>query len=255
MSFVVAIPSYKRAETLKAKTLPLLARQRIEPKAITVFVADEQEEKEYRAKLARGTYGAIVVGKLGIVHQRNFILDHYPAGERVLSIDDDIMQISYAVNKQLVECHDLIGVAESGFEHCTKVGARLWGMYPVHNAYFMKAKVTYDLKFVIASLCGYINTPGDSPLRVSVAGGKEDVERTCRCYAADGTVVRLNHVAMMQRYRSEPGGLQTEGMRSDADIIAAAHRLVELFPHFCKMNDRKKTGIADVVLRDTRRKG
>lgn len=251
MSFRVAIPSYKRAETLRMKTLSLLQRYAIDPKSITVFVANKDEEKLYRAALPKDMYGELVVGVLGIANQRNFMLDHFDDGEKILSIDDDIMNVSYAVKEtnSLVECDDFSALVETGFAHCAKSGARLWGLYPVHNAYFMKPTISYDLKFVIGCLCGYINQRGESPLRVTLPD-KDDVERTCRCYEADERVVRINYASAHQKYLKEPGGLQE--IRTDEFIFDIVKRLLEMFPHFCTVNRAKKGGVADVVLRDRR---
>ena len=40
--YVVAIPSYKRPNTLKTKTLRLLEHYEIDPKKVKIFVANEE---------------------------------------------------------------------------------------------------------------------------------------------------------------------------------------------------------------------
>ncbi len=252
MNFFVAIPSYQRAETLRDKTLSLLQRYGIDPGVITVFVADKEEAARYRDVLRLGTYSRIVVGQLGITAQRNFMLDYFPDGASVLSIDDDITGVSFSAGPtQLEPCSDLKNLANEAFAVCRRTGARLWGLYPVANPYFMKQSVSTDLKFIIGCFHGYINQGGASPLRVTLHD-KDDVERTCNCYLADGTVVRFNNFVSHQKYLKEKGGLQS--VRTDDSIRAAAARLIELFPDLCTLNTAKKGGVADVKLRDRRKR-
>ena len=57
MDYKIAIPSYKRAETIKKKTLKLLSNYNIDPERIKVFVADKKEYNEYKKSLALCDYG------------------------------------------------------------------------------------------------------------------------------------------------------------------------------------------------------
>ena len=55
--YIVAIPSYKRAETLRDKTLKVLQEHKIPADRIHVFVATPEEKERYAATLEAGTYG------------------------------------------------------------------------------------------------------------------------------------------------------------------------------------------------------
>ena len=90
--YVIAIPSYKRTETLKEKTLATLKKYKIEPSKIHIFVADKDEEKAYKEALPNGSYGKIVVGIKGIKEIRNFITDYFPIGKKIICMDDDIKE-------------------------------------------------------------------------------------------------------------------------------------------------------------------
>ena len=46
-NYKVAIPSYKRATTLRDKTLKVLQEHKISPSKIHIFVADKKQKKEY----------------------------------------------------------------------------------------------------------------------------------------------------------------------------------------------------------------
>ena len=250
MNFELAIPSYKRAVTLREKTLKVLQGcTDIDPKRITVFVADDNEKREYTRELDRVTYGKIVVGVPGMGAIRNYVQRHYPEGQAVLHIDDDIAALQVRVTeKQLAPFHELGSFAGDAFDVCRRVGARLWGIYPVNNPYFMKATVSTDLKYVIGSMWGSINTH-DDVLTVSL-DDKEDFERTLKCYAKDGVVVRFNHVTCKSNYYGEPGGMQVE--RTEERVLKSARALVARYPHLCTLNLGKKSGHAEVRLRDSR---
>ena len=45
--YVVAIPSYKRPETLRTKTLKVLQDYNIDPTRIYIFVADDEQKEIY----------------------------------------------------------------------------------------------------------------------------------------------------------------------------------------------------------------
>ena len=64
--YQVAIPSYKRPETLKKRSLKILQDNNIDPKKIHIFVANKQQKNEYENSIPKESYNKIVVGKPGI---------------------------------------------------------------------------------------------------------------------------------------------------------------------------------------------
>ena len=94
IDYQIAIPSYKRSETIKKKTLKVLAEYDIPPERVTVFVANEEELEAYTKSLSEHQYGGnIVVGVPTIGKQRNFIEKYYPEGTRLMMFDDDIKRV------------------------------------------------------------------------------------------------------------------------------------------------------------------
>ena len=91
--YVVAIPTYKRYDEITTKTLPTLKRGKVDKKRIYVFVANKTEEKLYREKMDPDTYHKIVVGKKGLVPQRRYISQYFPAGKKIVSMDDDVQNM------------------------------------------------------------------------------------------------------------------------------------------------------------------
>jgi hypothetical protein len=47
IEYVIAIPSYKRAQVLQSKTMTVLASYNIDPKLIYIFVASKEEYDIY----------------------------------------------------------------------------------------------------------------------------------------------------------------------------------------------------------------
>ena len=88
--YIVAIPSYKRAETLRDKTLKVLKDHKIPAEKIHVFVATPEEKERYQSLLEAGTYGKLIVAIPGMAAVRNFITEHYPVGQQIVNMDDDI---------------------------------------------------------------------------------------------------------------------------------------------------------------------
>jgi len=251
--YEIAIPSYKRPETLRDKTLEVLKRYRIPSQKITVFVANKEQEKLYKDTLKPGTYGKLVVGVKGMGAIRNYITEYYPIGTPIVNIDDDIKGfLEYDASKPRKEkpLRSLLAVIKTAFSECDKAGAHLWGVYPVANGFFMKPKVSTDLRYIIGSFWGCIN-PGIKAVKITL-DDKEDYQRSILYYKADDAVVRLNMVAPISSYYKEPGGMQEE--RTKERVEESARWIVKTYPDFAVLNPSKKSGYMEVKLKDKREK-
>lgn len=251
--YVIAIPSYKRAETLRDKTLKILKEYHIDLKKVHVFVANKEEEEIYKKTLEPGTYGKIIVGVPKIGPQRNFIKDYFPVGKAFVSMDDDItgfIEYDEKAKRHEKKLGNLEAVIQRGFAECKKHGLRLWGIYPTANGYFMSDKVDTDLRYIIACFCGMFNpgTKGPKGIKLELEGDKEDYEHSIRFYIADGGVIRLRFVAPKTAYYTEKGGLQE--FRTKKTIMDGAKWIVKHFPDYATLNLTKKSGKPEIRLRD-----
>jgi hypothetical protein len=250
MDYTVVIPSYKRAETCRDKTLAVLKEYNIPSSQIVVIVANSEEEKIYKDTLDPSTYKEIRVGVPGLVDVRNWIFKNFPKGDKLVSCDDDLRSfIEYTPNTKRHEqrLRSLKGVIERGFSECEKAKCDLWGVYPSANGFFMKPTVTTDLKFIVGSFWGCINPGKDIMLERSE---KDDYERSIRFYLKDGAVVRLNFVSPKTAYYKEPGGMQTRKRLRFQQ--AAVKALVKKYPEFVKVNPGRKSGFPEIRLADRR---
>lgn len=247
----IAVPSYKRAEICRDKTLTTLRTLAVPPEKITIFVADSGEYVRYRNVLEEGTYGKIVMAEPGMGAVRRFIQTHYAEGEHVVSIDDDIAGFYRKVNDKRylpllpAEFQTMVRL---GFWSCKQAECRLWGIYPVLNALFMKRRVRVGLTYIVGAFWGCINTH-DPDLYVTL-DDKEDFERTLKFFQKDGAVVRLEAYSLKTAYYTTPGGMQET--RTAERIDQSARMLVERYPMLAKLNLAKKSGHTEVRLIDPR---
>ena len=209
IDYAIAIPSYKRTETIKKKTLKVLESYNIDPKKITIFVANDEEYKAYSNSLKDTPYNNLVIGVPTIGAQRNFIERWYPEGTNLMMFDDDIEEVQKKISEQkLGRVEDLENeIILKGFEECQKVGAKTFGIYAAANAYFMKERIYTKLCYIIASMFGVIVQHNDDLIRVTNHG--EDYEYSIRQYILNGSVVRFDNYTVKSKYYGEEGGLQT----------------------------------------------
>jgi len=232
--YVIAIPSYKRVETLKEKTLATLAKYKIPPSKIYIFVANKEEEAAYKAGLDPDTYAKILVGVPKIGPQRMFIMRYFPVGKPLVQIDDDVSAfIEYDAKAKRHErpLRDLDATIRRGFKLCKEVGSSCWGIYPTANGFFMKPGHTTDLRFLIGVMTGCFN-PG-AAFKLHCESFKEDYERTLKFYKRDGCIVRMNDVAPKTSYYTEKGG--AEEFRDWKPMEAEAKWLEAEFPGLVKL--------------------
>lgn len=249
MRYAIGIPTYRRTGTIQKATLAFLKRHSVPRESITLFVADEEEAEQYRENVQRELYGEIVVGVPGIGPQRNFMQTWYPEGTRLLSIDDDIYDVVERVDaKHTRPIPSLTSLLDLGFAAAEKARTGLWGVYPVHNPYFMKPKVTTDLRYIIGYFMGIV-VSHDAALTRTVED-KEDFEASILYYIKYGSVVRLNWITAKTNCYKEPGGMQET--RTEQRVEAHARVLLEKYPLFCEYNPRRKTHF-EIRLRDKSR--
>ena len=249
--YAVAIPSYKREETLKKKTLAVLKKYGIPASKIYIFVADKEEEERYRNALDRNSYAKIVVGEKGVAPVRNFITGYFPIGKKLLCCDDDISSfLEYDESNKRHErpLRSLQTIIRQGFDACAKHGCRMWGIYATPNGFFMKPTISTDLKFIVGTCFGILN-PGLKELTLPISE-KDDYYRSLRMYELDGCVVRMNYVAPKTAYYKEPGGMQSDPERKAKQEKAVEYLLKE-YPDWVKRNPTRKSGYPEIRIRDS----
>ena len=259
--YVIAIPSYKRQDTLKNKTMKLLERYKVPKKRVYIFVADNSQKNIYQDTLDKNCYNKIIVGKPGIKHIRNFMANYFPEGKRIVYLDDDINKLWRCVSKndpknkkdnKLIELESLHKFICDAFKLSKKTGYRNWGPYPIENPFFMKptmrdnSHVSTDLKFVMGGFNGVTN---DRKAELRTISDKEDYERTIKYYLADGGVLRFNNISCSTRCYKGMGGIQATRKAEDSRINAM--KLIKNYPNLVRINNNRKSGFVEIRLRDS----
>ena len=251
--YQIAIPSYHRDKTIVGKTLAFLERQSIDPKRVTIFVADESERKKYQKALVDNPYQTIVVAAPGIKEVRNFMWEHYPEGTPVVFMDDDVGDVKILDTSQSLKPVDDLytDVISTGFNSMRENHAYLWGLYSVANAGFMsglineedddesvKERISVGNWFIAGVFYGAI-IRHDPKLLVHNAD-KEDYERSVLHFIKDGRVVRLDFATTdTEAYRGAGGLVDQRTLKSSHQ---SAEYMIQTYPKYVRDMGTRKSG-------------
>lgn len=238
MDWIITIPSYKRPEQLRKKTLKTLQDGGIDMSRVTVFLANHEEAVAY------GTLPVnTVVGVPGLAAQRQFIHDHYPVGQLIVMIDDDITAIKRKQGNKTVPVTDITKLFDEAFE--LMGDANIWGVYALSKAMFMQDTVTRDCRYIVGALYGIRNT-WDDCRKLQFGDNQEDKERTMRYWDADGQVVRLNYICPITKYFGT-GGMESTTRKAETEHWTRV--LADTWPAHLKRLYKDKCGIWDLRFR------
>ena len=232
MNYIVALPSYKRPDGLKHKTMALLERHNIDKNRIHIFVSDSEQESIYHAAFLDYK---IIVGCAGLMNVRNYITTLYPDDTPILFMDDDIDELYELKDKKLIVLRDLDILIQSGFESCRVNDRKMWGIYPVKNGFWMSHKVTTDYKFCIGHMYGVLN---QKDRLLELGDYKEDYQRTLTYCKTDGGVVRFNNICAKTKMGAK-GGLDTAVKNRIEKNKQISTILVQLYPDCVRLNTRR----------------
>jgi len=245
--YVIAIPSYKRPNVIIDKSLKMLKTGGVPASKIVIFVANEEEHADYLESVPKDLYGKIVVGVKGITNQRKFIINYFPEGKCIVSIDDDVEQVEKMNGpNKLVKIKNVDAFFKAAFQELKKNGLYIWGIYPVRNPFFMKPNVSTSLKFIIGTMYGFINRHDRNLEPSSQIKEKEDVEQSILYYLKDGGVLRYNNTTIKTKFHSE-GGLGKKTAERFDNNEKAAEYLNKTYPDLVSIFHRK-SGMAEIRL-------
>lgn len=246
MSFVVAVPTFRRTGILAKKTLAYLDRSGIAPEAIHVLVADDAELAAYTAVLDPGYRVAVTAP--GLRESRRVAQETlFEEGQRILWLDDDVDALVRRVNgKTVEEVTNLEETVEEAFHVCSSAGAHLWGVYPTANAFYMTPRVRSDLRHIVGAFYGVVNRRDPALLGLEFGDAKEDYERSLRHFERDLAVIRFEYLAVKTSYyRGDSGGITD---RTPDTVEENVQGLLARWPGWVKRNPRRKSGYPEILI-------
>jgi hypothetical protein len=230
--FYFGIPSYKRGH--EQLTLKYLNKLGYHPRQIIISTQTEEDYAEYQRKYGKDC--TVIYGQGNCVgDNRNNILQFLEKGVNIVMLDDDIKSLQKLTNGKLKDIdtkEELDNFIENAFDYCKVNRARIWGVYPVNNAYFMKASI--DKKnILIGCVLGLKNEfLFDSKFRT-----KEDYELCCREITNGYNCIRFNNVTANAKHKTNAGGCKDDWKfeinKKCADM------LIQKYPKLIKRNTKK----------------
>lgn len=221
---VIAIRTYGRIDTIEAQTLNVVKDLGY---PIYIFCGTD-EIKAYRKKFSKEGY-KIRDGKgpQGLVKANEAIFNFFNINQKILLCDDDLKAFWEEEDGKLVK-GNLNEYIEKGFNICEEHNFKLFGFYPVKNAYFMKGRkeITKGLNFCVGGMNGIIN---DKQL-INTTSLKEDYERSIQHYIKYGGSIRFNKVHIEHGLYTKTGGLSN--MRTQDKMKEECDYLLEKYPQY-----------------------
>ena len=227
--------TYNRVERCYKKTLSVLKENNIPSSIINLVVHNKEQAELYRQGIPKEYYNKILITNenKGIYGQMNWVFRHYKKGQKILKLDDDISAIYKVQGDKLVKTNTLKSIIDEGYKLCEENGFKLWGLYPVANAYFMKDNKPYttDLRFIVGALMGIINEKIQIDLDIKIKG---DYDYAIKSYLNNGGLIRFNRLSFKYDITKNEGE-RVNTMISDANI------LIRKYPTLVKNNTRRDT--------------
>ena len=211
-----------------------LKDNKISADKIHLVVHTKEQAKMYEEGIPKEMYNSIIItnDNKGIYGQMNWIFKHFKEGQHIVKLDDDISSFKKLQGEKLVKMYNIGDVINEGFKLCEQKGFKLFGIYPVANAYFMKSQKDYteDLRFVVGAFMGIINQRDnqiDTAIKI-----KGDYEYAIKSYLKNGGMIRFNRIAFNYDITKNEGD-RINTMKDDAKI------LIRKYPDLVKENIRR----------------
>jgi hypothetical protein len=234
MNYEIAIPTYNRPELIQKAALAYLEWSGVSPERVTIWVSGQAQRHLYDV-LPEHWQARIQIGVKGLMANRAFAEAQYPEGTEILWLNDDVFHV-VELDGQTLKKVMLQKIGEEGFLRARQAGANLWGIYAVHNAFYMERKVRTDLCYLTGSFYG--NTIRRDQFLYPVFGdAKEDYERALRFFTRDGLVLRMDYYAPKTIYYNSP-----EIFPDRATVENNIRCLEELWPDYVRRNARRSKG-------------
>lgn len=232
MDYRVIIPTYKRYD----KVAPIKGLG-LSVDRYALCVNDAEEKRRYREHYP--DVEILVSGQKGCTASRNWLLDKFPVGTKMVQVDDDVeglYEIRGKGRENLVKMagEEVDMLIKKGFAMCQTNETKLWGVYPVHNHYFMSRSIVPHAHVVGMWMGIIVGKERFDP----TLNSKVDYAFTIQHILRYKKVIRFNYVCVKGKYASNKGGLQT--VRTDSREEAEVQYLLQKYPKFVRRNTKRE---------------
>eukprot|EP01050_Picozoa_sp_SAG11_P015589 SAG11_NODE_2038_length_3892_cov_181.204587_2_plen_663_part_00 len=242
----IAIPSHERPELIKKFTLDFLTRHEYPMNMVYVFVEEGQIEA-YKPLEEQYSGLTIVMGKLGIVHQRNAIVKYFKVGDKVVEMDDDIEDVYNIRTKVVLESFKQF--VQENFLKIHPFRTGMWGLQGNLNNWGNTVEQGDNCGlYSLIVLVGYIN---DHTIHLTMSE-KEDFERVLIYHTLGKPCLKRMDYGIKTKYWKNPGGITATHTISERieKQNKAAELLKEKYPglfHLKKRESGEMKGVLDII--------
>lgn len=255
----VVIPSYQRPEQLVAKTLTTLHSKGVPLSLVDVFLHDNDPRvDDYLNLLIYTDVTPVITPARGIGEQRQAIVSHYPAGAKLVGMDDDIEEVIATTGPRWAHVFNVPNLHtkfQLMFEWLELEDLHVWGTAPVNNPFFMKpwgSVPSVGLKLCMFTMFGWVNRPGH-PVHTQTVRYKDEQEFSLRAWWYDGAVLRADDMAVKTVFYAE-GGCTAAG-RNWQQVEDSVISLMQQWPDLIVRNTKKGSEWPEVKLARRKRTG
>jgi len=236
--YFIAIPSFKRVEVIKEKTLSLLKNSKVSKDNIYIFVSSKNDFDEYTEKLDPNTYNKIInTNVIGISYNRNYIIDYFNENDHIVFMDDDINHVKRKTGDKVDDIKDMDAFFVKAFKIIKKYDVFLWSTKNMYNAFYknlMKDEGVLGLELFSGDLMGIINRK-DMKIKDTLKTGEgEQNELLFRYVDRDESIVRFNNIIVLTAKLSPNGKVASRGSveQRKKDLITNYKILQEKYPQY-----------------------
>jgi len=220
----------------RADSVTTISSLGLKSKDVVIGVNTEEEAGEYRK---HNDCEIIISGVQGITNNRNFVLDYFGNGAKIITLCDDVKGLYKLQGKKTVKLNtnEFYEFCHRGFKDAEKYGTKLWGVYPINNHFFMSMSLSPN-NFIIGTFSGIIVSGIRMDKQLVL---KEDYDFTIKHILKFKKVLRYNFISVEASHYSNKGGCVD--YRNDKNERKSIDRLLELYPNFVRENPKRKNEI------------
>lgn len=232
MEIYYGIPSYKRCG--KVKTLDTLIRYGIDPSKIVISTQTMEDYEQYNKEYGHRVKVIYNEGYNASCNRNTLI--EYLGNNKMVILDDDIKSIEILNGDELVDIGDkFTKFIEYAFVTASKNNVAMFGIYPVHNAFFMKNNVKLNI-LIEGSFIGLINNKNKFDAEYYV---KEDYELSLRLIDNGYNTLRFNNITSNRDKNSittkNGGGCAEHWAHNDKCVS----KLIRQYDKYIKLNPNR----------------